>query len=194
MQSRPGLKMATVCLDQHLNHQLQQPSFFFLNFLHKCLMLRCNLSNHPWFLLATPSAHRQGLNILSLRKLLICQKSILLDFDILHVRHELPDAARHVTRRRARPPMSPFRKLGHCTDMLHSNHLHMTTLFTISIKTIIKLDILLIAFTNQISRPPPSYPSPPEWLRWLCRSPCRYKSWLGSIITRIPVYNWGWQS
>ena len=101
---------------------------------------------------------------------------------------------RHVTRRRTRPPMPPFRKLGHCTYMLHSNHLPMTTLFTISIKTIIKLDILLIAFTNQISRPPPSYPSPPEWLRWLCRSPCRYKSWLGSIITRIPVYNWGWQS
>ena len=33
-----------------------------------------------------------------------------------------------------------------------------------------------------------------SFLRWLCRSPCRYKSWLGSIITRIPVYNWGWQS
>ena len=29
MQSRPGLKMTTVCLNQHLNHQLQQPRLFF---------------------------------------------------------------------------------------------------------------------------------------------------------------------
>ena len=34
MQSRPGLKMTTVCLNQHLNHQLQQPRLlFFLEFL-----------------------------------------------------------------------------------------------------------------------------------------------------------------
>ena len=132
-------------------------------------MFRCNQSNHPCFLLATPSAHRQGSNILSLRKLLICQKSILLDFDILIVRHELADAARHVTRRRARPPMPPFRKLGHCTDMLHSNLLHMTTLFSILINDYNKTGyISSIAFSIKISRPPPSYPSPSEWLRWLC--------------------------
>ena len=29
MQSRPGLKMTTVCLNQHLNHQLQQPRLLF---------------------------------------------------------------------------------------------------------------------------------------------------------------------
>ena len=127
--------------------------FFFLNFLHKCLMLRCNLSNHPWFLLATPSAHRQGLNILSLRKLLICQKSILLDFDILIVRHELADAARHVTRRRARPPMPPFRKLGHCTDMLHSNLLHMTTLFSILINDYNKTGYLVYCFYKSNKSP-----------------------------------------
>ena len=84
-------------------------------------------SNHPCFLLATPYAHRQGSKILCLGKILICQKSIVLDFDILIVRQELPDVTRHVTRRRARPPMPPFRKLGHCncTDMLHSSLLHI---------------------------------------------------------------------
>ena len=153
MQSRPGLKMTTVCLNQHLNHQLQQPRLLFFNFLHKCLMFRCNLSNHPCFLLATPSAHRQGSKILSLRKLLICQKSILLDFDILIVRHELPDAARHVTRRRARPPMPPFRKLGHCTDMLHSNLLHMTTLFSILINDYNKTGYLVYCFYKSNKSP-----------------------------------------
>ena len=115
---------------------LDQPVFFFSffqNFLHKCLMFRCNQSNHPCFLLATPYAHRQGSKILCLGKILICQKSIVLDFDILIVRQELPDVTRHVTRRRARPPMPPFQKLGHCTNMLHSNLHHMTTLFPISI-------------------------------------------------------------
>ena len=48
------------------------------------------------------------------KKIIHLPKIYLLDFDllILIVRHELPDAARHVTRRRARPPMQPFRKLG----------------------------------------------------------------------------------
>ena len=144
-------------------------------------------------ILAYSLCSQARLEVLSLRKLLICQKSILLNFDILIVRHELPDAARHVTRRRALPPMPPFRILGHCTDMLHSNLLHMTTLFSILINDYNKTGYLVDCFYKS-SRPPPSYPSPPEWLRWLCRSLCRYKSRLGSIITRIPVYNWGWQS
>ena len=59
-------------------------------------------------------------------------KSILLDFDILIVSHELSDTARHVTRQRARPPITPITpitlKLGICTDA------HMTTLFTTLIK------------------------------------------------------------
>ena len=92
-------------------------------------MFRCNQSNHPCFLLATPYAHRQGSKILCLGKILICQKSIVLDFDILIVRQELPDVTRHVTRRRARPPMPPFQKLGHCTNMLHSNLHHMKNYF-----------------------------------------------------------------
>ena len=77
-------------------------------------MFRCNQSNHPCFLLATPYAHRQGSKILCLGKILICQKSIVLDFDILIVRHELSDAAKiknHVTRLKARPHMSPSQKL-----------------------------------------------------------------------------------
>ena len=121
-------------------------------------MFRCNLSNHPCFLLATPSAHRQGSKILSLRKLLICQKSILLDFDILIVRHELPDAARHVTRQRARPPMSPYLKLGHCTNMLPDNILHKTTLFTILINDHDKTGYLVYCL-NQLYKSPTSFTS-----------------------------------
>ena len=74
-------------------------------------------------------------------------------FDILIVRHELPDAARHVTRRRARPPMPPFRKLGHCTDMLHSNLLHMTTLFSILINDYNKTGYLVYCFYKSNKSP-----------------------------------------
>ena len=111
-------------------------------------MFRCNQSNHPCFLLATPYAHRQGSKILCLGKILICQKSIVLDFDILIVRQELPDLTRHVTRQRARPPMPPFQKLGHCTNMLHSNLHHMTTLFPISINDYNKTGYLVYCFYN----------------------------------------------
>ena len=66
--------------------------------------------------------------------------SDLIVFDILILRKELTDAARHLTRQRARPPMSPYLKLGDCTDM--------TTLFTILINDHKKKDILSIAFAN----------------------------------------------
>ena len=90
-------------------------------------------------------------------------------FDILIVRHELPDAARHVTRRRARPPMPPFRKLRHCTDMLHSNLLPMTTLFSISMNDYNKTEYLVYCFYES-NKSPTSFISFSSWVATLALS------------------------
>ena len=79
------------------------------------------------------------------------------------------DAARHVTRRRARPPMPPFRKLGHCTDMLHSNLLHMTTLFSILINDYNKTGYLVYCFYKS-NKSPTSLISFSSWVATLALS------------------------
>ena len=90
-------------------------------------------------------------------------------FDILIVRHELPDAATHVTRRRARPPMPPFQILGHCTDMLHSNLLHMTTLFSILVNDYNKTGYLVYCFYKW-NKSPTSLISFSSWVATLALS------------------------
>ena len=76
---------------------------------------------------------------------------------------------RHVTRRRTRPPMPPFRKLGHCTYMLHSNHLPMTTLFTISINDYNKTGYLVFCFYKS-NKSPTSFISFSSWVATLALS------------------------